>query len=105
MVQKFFAVVLAAILLAGGSILVALAGLLVALLTDPFYPFWPFFLPLVLGIIAGALYLDRRLLQWLLPDLPDLNLWVRCTWAATALILALIAWGVGDLLTGPMHWQ
>lgn len=103
--RKLGAIVLAAILLAGGSILVALTGLLVMLLTEPFYPFWPFFLPLAIGIALLAAHLAGRLLRRLFPDHPERQRWTRITWGLIAVVLALVAWGVGDLLTGPMHWQ
>lgn len=103
--RKLGAMLLAAMLLAGGSILVALAGLLVMLLTEPFYPFWPFFLPLAIGIALLAAHLAARMLRRLFPDHPERRRWTRIAWALIAVVLGLVAWGVGDLLTGPMHWQ
>lgn len=103
--RKAWAALLFGAILAGGLLLVALAGLLVALLTDPFYPFLPFFAPLAIGIAWLAGHLMSRVVRGLFPAHPARQAWIRAGWAVAVLVLGLWAWGTYDLLTGPMHWQ
>lgn len=103
--RKFGLILLIAAVLAGGFVLMALAGILVALVTDPFYPFLPFFSPLAAGIIFLAGWLIGRASAWLLPADPALRIWRWSGWTAAILLLGLWAWGVADFFTTPMHWQ
>lgn len=97
--------VLGAVILAGGVILMALAGILVLLATEPFYPFLPFFAPLALGIIWLAGHLTGRTVKRLFPEHPDQRAWIRNGWIVVIPALGLCAWGVYNLATTPLHWQ
>lgn len=103
--RKFGLILLMAAVLAGGFVLMALAGILVALVTDPFYPFLPFFAPLAVGVIFLAGWLIGRASVWLLATHPALRIWRGSGWAAAIILLGLWAWGVVDFFTTPMHWQ
>lgn len=105
MVRKVVAWVAVVAIAIGGAFLMALAGLLALLITDPIYPFLPVFLPL--GLLATVLiaWLMGRIPVWLFPGHPDQRLWTRIGWAGV--ILGMAAWGtgVGHFCTMPMHWQ
>lgn len=105
MVRKIGALLLAGVILLGGVFALALAGLLVALATDPFYPFLPFFAPLAIGAIGLAGYLMGKVVARLYPQHPDRKLWQGGAWAAAFVILGLWSYGLYDFFTTPMHWQ
>ncbi|MBL8710969.1 MAG: hypothetical protein JNL25_17375 [Rhodospirillaceae bacterium] len=103
--RKVAAALLCGAILAGGLLLVALAGLLVRLLTEPFYPFLPFFAPIAIGIVWLAGHLLSRVVIGFFPAHPARQAWIRAGWVIAVVVLGLWAWGTYDLLTGPMHWQ
>lgn len=105
MIWKLGASMLAGAILAGGAILLVLAGILVALITDPFLPFFPFFAPLVVGILWLAGHLMGKVVKGMFPGHPDSRAWILGGWAVVVVILGLWAWGVYDTLSSPMHWQ
>lgn len=103
--RKFAAGLLAAVILAGGFVVMTLAGVLAALITDPQYPFLPVFGPLALGVLALAGYLMALVPKRLFPDHATLKHWALGAWVAALLPLGLWAWGVYHFFTMPMHWQ
>lgn len=105
MIWKLGALLLAGAILAGGGILLVLAGILVALITEPFLPFFPFFAPLALGILWLAGHLMGKVVKGMFPGHPDSRAWILGGWGAVIVLLGLWAWGVYDTLTSPIHWQ
>ena len=52
--RKFAALVLAAVICVGGMVVMVLAGILSALITDPFYSFWIAFAPFGVVVALGV---------------------------------------------------
>lgn len=103
--RKFAALVLGAVICVGGMIVMALAGILSALITDPFYPFWSAFAPLGAAAALFTAWIAGRVPTWLYPTHPDRKLWTRIAWAVSLAVSALWGYGVADVLSSLMHWQ
>ena len=103
--RKIAAFILAAVICVGGMALMVLAGILAALLTDPFYPFWIAFAPLGGVAVLFTAWLVGRVPSWLYPTHPARQLWTRIAWAVSLTISGFWGYGVADVLTSPMHWQ
>ena len=103
--RKVTLFILAAIICVGGMVVMVLAGILAALITDPFYPFWSAFAPLGLAAALFTAWLMGRVPSWLYPAHPNGKLWTRIAWAASLSVSGLWGYGVADVLTSPMHWQ
>lgn len=82
-----------------------LAGILAALITDPFYPFWSAFAPLGVAAALFTAWIAGRIPAWLYPTHPDRKLWTRIAWGVSLAISVLWGYGVADVLSSPMHWQ
>jgi hypothetical protein len=103
--RKFAALILAAVICLGGMALMVLAGILAALLTEPFYPFWAAFAPLGLAAALFTAWLAGRVPTWLYPTHPARQLWTRIAWAVSLAVSGLWGNGVAGVLGSPMHWQ
>lgn len=103
--RKIAALLLAAVICVGGMIVMALAGILAALITEPFYPFWIAFAPLGIAVALFTAWLAGRVPPWLYPAHQDRQLWTRIAWAVSLSLSGLWSYGVADVLTSPMHWQ
>jgi len=103
--RKIAAFILAAVICVGGMALMVLAGILAALITDPFYPFWAAFAPLGLAAALVTAWAAGRVPSWLYPSHPARQLWTRIAWAVSLAVSGFWGYGVADVLTSPMHWQ
>ena len=103
--RKFAALALGAAICVGGMVVMILAGILAALITDPFYPFWSAFAPLGAAAALFTAWIAGRVPAWLYPAHPDRKLWTRIAWALSLAISGLWSYGVAGVLGSPMHWQ
>jgi hypothetical protein len=104
-VRKFGAWLLATAIGLGGMILMALAGLVALLITDPIYPFWPVFLPLAILVTAATAWMMGRIPRWLFHDHPERRFWEHLGWGVAILGMATWGFGVYHFCTMPIHWQ
>jgi hypothetical protein len=105
MLLKIGSILLEGVILLGGLIAMALAGILAALVTEPHYPLAMVFLPFAVVVVTLAGFLMGKVVRWLYPQHPDRKLWIAGAWAAAFLILGLWGYQVYDFFTKPMHWQ
>ena len=103
--RKFAALLLVAVICVGGMVLMVLAGILAALITDPFYPFWAAFGPLGAAAALFTAWAAGRVPSWLYPAHPNGQFWTRIAWGISLAVSGLWGYGVADVLTSPMHWQ
>lgn len=103
--RKVAALVFGAAICGGGMVVMILAGILAALITDPFYPFWAAFAPLGGAAALFTAWIAGRVPAWLYPNHPDRKLWTRIAWVVSLAISGFWGYGVADILTSPMHWQ
>jgi hypothetical protein len=103
--RKFAALFAAAAICLGGMALLALAGILSALLTEPFYAFALAFVPLGGAAALFALWLAGKVPGWFFPGHADLKFWTRVAQGASLALSVIWGWGIYNLLTSPLHWQ
>ncbi|WP_374384345.1 hypothetical protein [Dongia sp.] len=103
--KKIGAWVVAILIALGGMVLMAGAGIMAVLITDPIYPFLPVYLPLALATGAFVAFLMGRVPFWFFADHPDRRRWGRVGQGLA--LLGMLAWGYGIYVfcTMPMHWQ
>jgi hypothetical protein len=100
------AFVLGIAVVAGGLVLLAAAGVVVLILTEPTNQlFLPVFVAPAAGVVMLANRLMGRIVTGLHPDHPARLGWIRAGRGLATFVLLLGGFGIYRLATTPIHWQ